>query len=740
MRYESPSLLTFILLSGAFFACRPADTAPPGSPAALDLAVGLTEAESRAWRYTSEGSDIVPVDFLRALLDPATGKPFSQSLDRFGFLPSPPSPENPYGLPIGWTVDVPSYSLLAVDYVGLNCAACHTGELAHGGKALRIDGAPNMADLEAFALTAEAAVKELLADPLAAFAFVVRLVSLEPPSGAHPAETFAGRMPAATRAFLRAAARAPGEHPDREIGRVIIAILADDSDARSGEAPAAAALAAADRAMAEAMMAELPMKEAERQAAFDLIRFLRTYFRLLKSRADFVARALHAFATSTAAGPGGDDPWGGVRNLLFQTPTSLDSPVSIPHLFHAGEFEWYHADGNTTSVGQRNLAQAAALGAYLDPETGVSTLKPRQVWELEDLMAKLERPAWPEAEWGEAAKIDRAAAARGEELFHRRMAAGGGEWSCADCHQTRAGALFSLEVAGTDPNRARSFLRLQGGQPLPEAILARISQIETFTNRHAGIAPAEAAQRERNPPPRWRGTGRYLARKLDGVWATAPYLHNGSVPTLDDLLRPAGQRPKTFPLGHREYDLEKVGYRTTGITEPIFVFDVGRRQLERGPRFRNHPGRGRAPRPDRVPEDAVARPVGAPGSRLDVVLVEEPQVAGLVGELIRLSAGYESVSWPGSAPTSILDLFEPGGLHRIQGLAGLLLQGCVLVPECVDRRQQRRVAVPLRDEPHEGRGPAVERDGEFRPLRAEQLWQAAAAADHREHLGGWRLP
>src|SRR3954449_2582814 len=41
----------------------------------------------------------------------------------------------------------------------------------------------------------------------------------------------------------------------------------------------------------------------------------------------------------------------------------------------------------------------------------------------------------------------------------------------------------------------------------------------------------------------------YRARPLDGIWATAPYLHNGSVPTLADLLKPAAQRPKTFFVG-----------------------------------------------------------------------------------------------------------------------------------------------------------------------------------------------
>jgi hypothetical protein len=52
----------------------------------------------------------------------------------------------------------------------------------------------------------------------------------------------------------------------------------------------------------------------------------------------------------------------------------------------------------------------------------------------------------------------------------------------------------------------------------------------------------------------------YKARPLDGIWATAPYLHNGSVPTLYHLLLPPAERPKSFWLGSRDYDAEKVGY------------------------------------------------------------------------------------------------------------------------------------------------------------------------------------
>jgi hypothetical protein len=51
----------------------------------------------------------------------------------------------------------------------------------------------------------------------------------------------------------------------------------------------------------------------------------------------------------------------------------------------------------------------------------------------------------------------------------------------------------------------------------------------------------------------------YEARPLNGIWATAPFLHNGSVPTLDALLRKQSDRPKTFSVGVRAFDTRKVG-------------------------------------------------------------------------------------------------------------------------------------------------------------------------------------
>jgi len=56
----------------------------------------------------------------------------------------------------------------------------------------------------------------------------------------------------------------------------------------------------------------------------------------------------------------------------------------------------------------------------------------------------------------------------------------------------------------------------------------------------------------------------YNAQYLDGIWLRAPYLHNGSVPTLRDLLEPVGRRPQIFYRGYDVYDPVRGGFVSTG--------------------------------------------------------------------------------------------------------------------------------------------------------------------------------
>jgi hypothetical protein len=66
----------------------------------------------------------------------------------------------------------------------------------------------------------------------------------------------------------------------------------------------------------------------------------------------------------------------------------------------------------------------------------------------------------------------------------------------------------------------------------------------------------------------------YKGRPLYGVWATAPFLHNGSVATLWDLMLPPADRPTSFWTGTREYDPVKLGFVTDPGADNSFQFNV----------------------------------------------------------------------------------------------------------------------------------------------------------------------
>jgi hypothetical protein len=66
----------------------------------------------------------------------------------------------------------------------------------------------------------------------------------------------------------------------------------------------------------------------------------------------------------------------------------------------------------------------------------------------------------------------------------------------------------------------------------------------------------------------------YKGRPLQGIWATAPYLHNGSVPNLWEVLLPPAKRSPAFNMGTREFDPKLVGYVTAPSVDNSFVFQT----------------------------------------------------------------------------------------------------------------------------------------------------------------------
>ena len=176
--------------------------------------------------------------------------------------------------------------------------------------------------------------------------------------------------------------------------------------------------------------------------------------------------------------------------------------------------------------------------------------------------------------------------------FHVRTASCGAALDatmCAGCHDARwttgpagadrPGAPARQEIAvkmvpvakiGTDPKAAANFAgrRAYVAAGSDQAVTAA-QGLQEVTDRvierwFARNAVPEAAQREMAGSRRneWQAPLAYRARPLDGVWATAPYLHNGSVPTLYQMLLPAGRRDTTFYTGSRQFDPKAVGFET----------------------------------------------------------------------------------------------------------------------------------------------------------------------------------
>ncbi len=141
-----------------------------------------------------------------------------------------------------------------------------------------------------------------------------------------------------------------------------------------------------------------------------------------------------------------------------------------------------------------------------------------------------------------------------------------------------------LAELGTDPNPDRNAVKAVGTVAFEDSIFNGVGGVKAKYYQKNNVTPEQQAELEyrsirgreffrdtlngytsqdRNGLDYGNveaGTG-YKARHLAGVWATAPFLHNGSVPSLWDLLKPASERPKIFNVQSKEFNPTKVGLK-----------------------------------------------------------------------------------------------------------------------------------------------------------------------------------
>lgn len=507
-----------------------------------------SEEQRQTYYFTPQGTQVkgLRYEWFQALELPFSEQRFAspEYLARFGFLVDPQqkaSANNPGNLPVGFARHQ-NPGNVSEHYLDITCAACHTGELRFKGQAVRIDGGTAQHVLPSSVPT------------LRGGSFGQALV-------ASLASTY---------------------YNPWKFERFARQVLGDDYAARREQ--------------------------------------LRSEFKTsLNTFVKVAWNDTHRGLYPTEEGPGRTDAFGRIANATFGDAISpanyrvADAPVDYPQLWDMWTFDWVQWNGSAQQPMARNIGEALGVGATLNffdangqPLQGTarypSSVRVRDLHAIEETLQQLKPPTWPEDLFG---AIDKPLAARGRALFAE---------NCAGCHvprQSQEGErwvqhlhMIPVEVIGTDPNAANNIashrfdlsalqwdvnelkkmdvkLHPEPKEPLDLSQLSvakGLAYVTAFVEnrayRDAQITPEEK--------PRMDGFGlpigvrekvAYKARPLAGVWATAPFLHNGSVPSIYQLLSPQDERATTFYKGTLEYDPRHLGYRTEPFTNG-FLFDT----------------------------------------------------------------------------------------------------------------------------------------------------------------------
>jgi processive rubber oxygenase RoxA-like protein len=536
----SVALCFFLFLLGAAVHAAGAGQ-PPNACDAIDLDQGWTRGQSEAFWFTTQGSRLMPYAWFRELevADPSSVTLFrdASNLDRYGYLGMAPSEHNMDGLPIGFAKDVGN---AGDEHLGFTCAACHTGGLEIAGKRVIVEGGQGLGDFWLFLADVAGALATARNDPAKFDRFSKRVLKTGSPSDGD----------------LKALRNRMEEK------------LADLQTRIKQNAPANPS----GRGRVDA--------------------FGHIFSRVLAQTFEIPANAEPPFAPSVSA------------------------PVSYPFLWdtpHLDVVQWNGSAPNSRflSLGPLGRNIGEVLGVFADmkivpgrkvpffpslskPPQLVSSANLTNLIALEELVKRLWSPQWPK---NCLPLADAATLARGRAVYE-------GDGGCVSCHRLLGPAerkdprrnitavLETLPAVATDPTMAMNFAARSAksgawaGHP-NVVTLARDGRLSTFGSEADGRdlllaavndvilrggVPVEPSGLFINPIEDLRRmkkaleasqTPVYKARPLNGIWATAPYLHNGSVPTLYDLLLPENERPPVFFIASRELDPKKVGLVTT---------------------------------------------------------------------------------------------------------------------------------------------------------------------------------
>lgn len=578
---------------------------------------GWSTADSLWFYNVTQGSNLLPYSFFLALEQADSKSLFrdDKNMDHYGYLPQRPTTSNPDGLPVGMVRD--EYHGKA--YMGFTCAACHTTQINYQGTGIRIDGGPANSDMETFMVDLAAALHATLENPEKRDRFVANVLKHGDYNNASiilaDLKKYAQRIKTYTiinspRDSKRPLTRYGYARLDA-FGRIYNRVLEHVMSAQQLRELLADILSP-DELTAVISNVEPVLSSHDRDHIIEKIQNHLSEKQLIRLR-----NKVYNPADAPVSYP---FLWDIPQHDYIQWNGRVDNSGLGPMARNAGQvigvfatLDWQEKDGFTVS----SVLGGQGFGSkHIDFQSSIDIRNLRRV---ENHLRKLTSPPWPEHI---LPKIDRARMARGAEIFSQYCAICHGNIERTDPKRRIVAKMISVSSVGTDSKMAMNAINFLGYSGILRNQYVRVSTGNILLQQHApAVALLTAATRNVVTTPdrdkwfirRWfersfdfantffdnevqsslknghytpdttaspfASVMAYKARPLNGIWATAPYLHNGSVPTLYDLLLPKKRpddpaggeyRPNTFMVGSHEFDPEKVGFRTTGYQGFLF--------------------------------------------------------------------------------------------------------------------------------------------------------------------------
>jgi mono/diheme cytochrome c family protein len=568
-----------------------------GSPQRFDQNWKADDAERFHFEPQGTRTLPVPLSWFLALEEPLES-PFSipfgkrgrfadnSYLLRFGFIGAEKSRHNPGGLPIGFAAS-PFQTISGLSRketaIGLTCAACHTGQLVHNGKRYIVEGGPAVTDLGQLTFALGAALGQTAA-------------SAKLP---HPLD---GRFERFARAVLQDRYNdiTRNQLAD-ELASVLNGLVAEPNGVAVTEGFSRLdalnrignqVFAVDTKRYGNAVDVNAPVNFPHIWTAswFDWVQYDASIMQPLVRNAG-EAMGVRAHVIFDAPHPHG----GLASNIPFNNLDWIETLLAGDrHPAKERKFGGLHAPRWPSEFGSIDQAKAA-IGAKLYKELCVECHRPA-------LTPEIARGGAPGDEfwtyfkpirWRDLAGAEKETA----NAYYRVMIKSQKDIG-TDPAQGEVLAKRKVDTAGTALTRTGEYgpglgiaaevcvARRKGGIPemvkvtdgamqdYPAALGAVVHMaIDEWARGKPKSETASVRDKFEDDRPNCLQAGAgYKARPLNGIWATAPFLHNGSVPTLYHLLSPVWERPKAFLLGNPGFDPVRVG---------IVTVEPGRAQRDR---------------------------------------------------------------------------------------------------------------------------------------------------------------